>query len=342
MAKIKLPLINENENLQKKFSYPEGLEFDTNRPLLIGVQGPYEFIVLDEKTYIISTKYKEKLMRGEKTAEESIDIKKKYFESSIVYHPFEKFNMEHFLNTIMSIDLKNTESVLDFYNNYGPIGDGKNGNNTTSRIFGIHLDTSNESFAFFNTEISLLRNLFLLYEAVKNEDEDFLRSFEHFPNVGYPSYRKIEDPTISKEKLFMIAKREILAAINRRSNLINPVVGFIDGEFTKFTTSSCLLGVFYTRLYEMVTENTKIRRCRYCGDYFKPRKDKANFCPPPEANEKSKCVNRYDSLVRRIAEWHFKDGLTVEEIQGKITKPKSRSIREIQSIIDNYNGKLRK
>ncbi|MEH7440466.1 hypothetical protein V7182_23750 [Neobacillus drentensis] len=340
MAKVKKPVITENEDLKKEFSYPEAMEFDTNRPLMIGVQGPYEFIVLDEKTYIISTRYKEKLMKGDKSKE---DIKIQFALANPFYDPFEIFTIEQFINTVASINLNDADSILNFYNTYGPLGfDGMGTtqeaiNSSVIRTFGMHLDTYNESLGFFKVRINGLKDALLLHEAIQNKDEKFLRSFTFDSAIS----REAIDESTPKEALLLFAKRQILHLINRNSHLINPVIGLTNGEITKFTTATCLLGVFYLRLYELVTENPKIKKCRYCGDYFIPRKTNANFCPPPEANEKSKCANRYDAMVRRIAEWHYKEGLSIEEIQNKLSKPKSRSIKEIQHILNNYKGKLK-
>lgn len=344
MGKIKKPKITENEDLKKEFTYPEDLEFNTNRPLMIGIRGPYEFIVLEETTYIISTSYKERLMNGEKMDES--DIYAQIADTSHMYNPFEQFDMEVFINTVLSLDVKDTKSIINFYNQYGTIGyDGigtQKGsiNESTARNFGMQLHTTNESLAYFRREIGTLQDMIRIHEALQNKDEDFLRTPDLLSKYTYPKNELTADTP--KETVYLLAKRALLHAVNSKANLINPVVGLADGEITKFTSSTCLLGVFYLRLYELVTENPKIKKCRYCGDYFIPRKADANFCPPPEANERSKCANRYDAMVRRIAQWHFKEELTVEEIQKKLTKPKSRSIKEIKFILENYTGKLKK
>jgi hypothetical protein len=342
MTKLKKPQITENEDLKKQFSYPNELEFSTNRPLMIAVQGPYELMVLDEKAYIISTRYKEKLMSGDRTED---DIKTIIALSNVFYDPFETFNIEKFINVVTNVDLQDIKSILGFYNSYGPLGfngtetdEEKSRNRISRQQFGLHLGTSNEVLVFFKNRITELQNTIHLHEALQNQNEKFLRNFNFEKSVV--GYTDINEST-PKEKLFLIAKRQIIQVVNRNSHLINPVIGITDGELTKFTTASCLLGVFYLRLYELVTENPKIKKCRYCSDYFIPRKENANFCPPKEANDRSKCANRYDAMVRRIAEWHFKEGLSVEEIQPKLMKPKSRTKKEIEYILTNYKGKLK-
>ncbi|MGX1402382.1 hypothetical protein AB7M70_011855 [Bradyrhizobium japonicum] len=350
MAKIKRPSINETEDLRKQYSYPEELELNTNRPLTIGVRGPYEFIALDEKTFIVSSKFKEKFVNrekgwgwtGEVATEENMNrIKREITEDhrqiSNLYNPFQTFDIEHFINTLMSIDLKDKQSVLNFYNTYGPIGTDGTVNSSSIRETRAHIYTKYELLDFFEREITTLKHCIQLFEAIQNNDEKFLNQFRFVPTYNGDTGKYETTPNVE------LAKRYIINAINANSDLMNPVVFLSpEGELMKGTSASCLLGVFYLRLYELVTENPKIKKCHYCGDYFIPRKSNANFCPPPEANERSKCANRYDAMVRRIAEWHYKDGLSVEEIQKKLTKPKSRSLKEINHILGNYTGKLKK
>jgi hypothetical protein len=265
------------------------------------------------------------------------EITEDYRQISNLYNPLQTFDIEHFINTLMSIDLKDTQSILSFYNAYGPIGTDGTVDSGAIRTTRANVYTKYESLDFFEREITTLKHCIQLFEAIQNNDEKFLNEFRFVPtyNGDTGTYE-----TTPKDQL---AKRYIINAINRNSDLMNPVVFLsTDGDLMKGTSASCLLGFFYLRLYELVTANQKIIRCRYCGDYSIPRKSNANFCPPKEANERSKCANKYDALVRRIAEWYFKEGLSLEEIQNKIRKPKSRSIREIQFILDNYNGKLKK
>jgi hypothetical protein len=254
-----------------------------------------------------------------------------------VYQPFERFDQDTFLKTVMSINVNDADSALNFYNQHGILGfDGigvimRDEDKTISKRYGINMDTTTEEYRFFKQEITILQRLIKYHEAVSNND------FEYFRKLGdIPAH-------ISDKKVLEIGKKALMHKINLKLDLIQPVIMMsAEGEFYKGTTTTCLLGVFYFRLYEIVTENQKMNKCRYCGDYFIPRKANANFCPPPEANERSKCANRYDAMVRRIAEWHYKDGLSVEEIQKKLTKPKTRTIKEIEYILSNYKGKLKK
>jgi hypothetical protein len=350
MKKIRIPKITPNEDDRNEYSYSEEFDLNTNRPLSIGVRGPYEFIVRDEKTYVVSSKYKEKFINGEKeeigviATKENIDrlmrqASEDYRQISNIYNPFEKFDIEHFINTIMSIDLKDAESILNFYDTYGPIGMDDTASSSHIRAYGTNTNTKYESLDFFETKINTLKRCIQLFEAIQNKDEKLLSEFEFAPTHDYVTGNNIDEKVPKKT----LAMRFLLQAINIHSDLMNPIVFLSpEGDLMKGISASCLLGVFYLRLYELVTENPKIKICHYCGNYFIPRKVNANFCPPPEANEKSRCARNYDAMVRRIAKWHYEEGLTLEEIQQKLTKPKSRSIKEIQHILDSYNGKLKK
>jgi hypothetical protein len=336
MTKIKLPQISENEELEKEFTYPNDLEFDINRPLVISVKKPYVYW----NRHIMTEGLKQQIIdeeNGEKKKDEEYLPKEVRY-----YNPFEEFTTEKFLNTVMSVKINDMDSILGFYNNYGPLlytgygdleGDEKN---SAARMFGILDQTAMERLKLFVQEMTILQSLIQLYDAVQTNNIEYLRDSNFLQTLNNL------DPNGSDEYMIKEAKNRIMIFINRKSNLINPVVGMPNGEFTKFITSSCLLGVFYIRLYELITENQKTNKCRLCGDYFIPRKADANFCPPPEANERSKCANRYDAMVRRSREWHFKDGLTIEEIQEKINKPKRRSKTEIQNWMDTYKGKMKK
>jgi hypothetical protein len=343
MAKIKHPIITENENLQKEISYPN--EFDTNRPLYIKVQAPYELVVEGGQTFVICEGLS-------KTIAKEKEGKTEYFESSNIsyYNPFEKFDIETFINVVMAIDLTDPKAILNFYNNYGPLGYAGMGmkikeaeiNNTTNRMYGVNEDTSIEKLSLFKEEIYKLQNLLGIYQAIQEENPEYLYKNELIKKYNLLLRDKITEET-PKEKLFLLAKKSLLRAVNEKSDLMNPVAYLSpQGEFVRAMSSSCVLGVFYTRLFDLMTEKTKIRKCLFCDNYFKPRKKDTDFCPPDQAGEKSKCVNNYDSLKRRIVAWHFKDGLTIEEIQKKVTKPKTRSIAEIQYILDNYTGKMKK
>jgi hypothetical protein len=51
---IKFPLVEENEDLRKEITYPPELEHNINRPLLLEVHGPYDFMMEDGKVHIIA------------------------------------------------------------------------------------------------------------------------------------------------------------------------------------------------------------------------------------------------------------------------------------------------
>jgi hypothetical protein len=323
---IKFPLIEENEELQKELTYPQELERKTNRPLILQVHKPYKLSVEDGKTYIVA----EWLEKWAKNPQDDI-LKKAYEQERNLhfYNPFERFDEDTFLKTIMEIEINNPESILNFYNQHGILGYPREATNDILAN-AINVTGVMEDYSFFRKEILTIKTLLMYHEAISNNDYDFFKDY-------------LRKPKATNQEAILYGNRVLTNLLNENLEYIKPVVMISnDGTRHKGTTALCLVGVFYLRLYDIVTENQKIKKCRFCGDYFIPRKSDAILCPPPTANEPSKCKSRYDALVRRIVEWHFRDGLTVKEIQEKVSKPKSRSVKEIQSIIDNYKGKWKK
>lgn len=114
---------------------------------------------------------------------------------------------------------------------------------------------------------------------------------------------------------------------------------FSSGELTKHETVKMLIN--WKNPEEYIDDNgNPMCKCKFCGEYFSPRKANANFCPPPEANGRSKCASRYDAMVRRIILWHYHENLSVSDIKDKIKKP--MDYEDIQNIINEYNGALRR
>lgn len=334
MKKIKFPVIEENEiTLRKEFSYPEEFEYNTTRPLMLEVHDPYDFMMEDGKVHIIATWLKKWMKNPEG------DVRTAGYERGRkinLYNPLERFDQDTFLKTVMSIDVDDPESVLFFYNEHGILGLDNVGvlfgsdDKDVSKRYGVNMSTAVEEYSFFKNEITNLQTMIKWHEAITTNDYEYFRNSAKIP------------ATMTDNKVLHIGKTALMHRLNLALDLIQPIVRMTsEGEFYKGTHISSLLGVFYFRLFEIVTENQKLKKCRYCGNYFIPRKANANFCPPPEANERSKCTNRYDAMVRRIAEWHFKEGLTIDEIKEKLTKPRERTKQEIKSILDNYKGKLK-
>jgi len=343
--KIKLPSISENADLKKEYIYSSDFELDVNKPLGIGVHAPYEFTILNGITIVISTKVKEKMFAGENVKDK--DFKARLLDLSHLYNPFEIFDIETVINVVMNIDLENIDSILHFYNQYGILTYEDFGTeqgkiyNISTRTFGVHLNTSYEIFDFFKHEMKKLQELISIYEYMQNEKYDLLRK-----QLSESSFKFIYSTEVTEkttvDELISLGNKTLLLGVNEKSDLINIVVRLTNGERTKATTSSCLLGVFYLRFLDLITENAKIKRCHYCGDYFKPRKSDADFCPPETPGKRSKCLNQFEQMKRRIADYYYNKNLNIEEIQEKIRKPKTRSKQEIENILANYHGKLKK
>ncbi len=92
----------------------------------------------------------------------------------------------------------------------------------------------------------------------------------------------------------------------------------------KVITSYTLIGSLYYQLYQHIVRGNEFNTCKYCGNYFVPRKRDSNFCPPEKANEHSKCANAYNAMTRRAREWHFKK----KSISRRNPKKKSRNLKK--------------
>lgn len=115
--------------------------------------------------------------------------------------------------------------------------------------------------------------------------------------------------------------------INIPSKLAYEIKITIPKEIASLINEQALKDEVNDELYQQLEKRTK---CGFCGDYFIPRKHGSRFCPPEVPGERSKCANRYDAMVRRARNWHFKDGLSPEEIQKKIKKPNRRNSEEVK------------
>jgi hypothetical protein len=289
MGKIKFAEITLNEDDRNELTYPPELEHDLKRPLTIEVHAPYNFKTEDGVTFVVADWLSD---WANEPKGEILEAAYQNGRKVILYNPFERFDQDTFIKTVMAIDINNTDSVLKFYNEHGPLGfmempEGRRPGNSP-KIFGINVETAMEKYGFFRMEIIALRTLLMYQEAISNKDDNYFREYFQVP------------PNTPENQALLMGKKALMNLISEKLDLIQPVVMLSkEGEFYKGSTAFCLLGVFYIRLYEIITENKKLIKCRYCGDISQPRKSNATFCPPPEANGRSKCANRYDAMVQR-------------------------------------------
>jgi hypothetical protein len=331
MKKIKLADTYFNSDDRKEHVYKEDWDTEMVKPLYIKVQAPYE-IGEWEGNKVILTKWMFLPGTLQKLPPKGMNIKdlynkaqEQYKDEIRIYNPFEE--REQLISAVANLNLGKEESILDFCNTYGVL----NPNNIIENeedvalLAGINLNGHTEDLNYFIREIRLLQMCIRLYEAIKKKDIKWLEFF-------------IKDGT--KDELILEAKKRLRYLINSRIHLVSPSLRIgPNEEFIPGETSYSLLGVIYYHLYQIIANGYELKSCEYCGDRFSPRKTNARFCLSKEANGHSKCSNRYDAMVRRIRNWHFKDGLSVEEIQKKINKPRKRTLSEIEEIIESYREK---
>jgi len=342
-----------NENNKKEIFYPLDLETDAVGPLKVKVYSPY-VITEDEhgEKHIVAVK----LVLSSGNNEEVVSqLRNPGFKS---YNPFE----ENLLGAVPKIDLEDENSILEFCNQFGVLGE------VSLRTYGSEMEDNIlggiESLDFFKNEIQDIQELLKLIYAVENKDLLFLEEYAHknmLENLNLfetiknnndmvyqlyknnfdsliSSLKNIENATYRLDEQIQIAQNSITGMINDKSHLINPILVISkDRKFIPKLTSKTLLGVIYYKIYTNLIDGVPPMKCEFCGDYiFEARKSNARFCPPKVPGVRSDCANRYDAMVRRAREWHFKQGLSPEEIQEKIKKPNRRSLDEINGWIENY------
>ena len=146
----------------------------------------------------------------------------------------------------------------------------------------------------------------------------------------------------TKKEIITNAKSELVSEMNKKlPNTFLSLQITQNGDLIEGITSFTLLGSLYYQLYQNIVKGSEYAECKYCGDYFGPlRRKDMKFCPnddnDPIQAKRSKCENRYNAMVKRVRDWHFKDKLTPEQIHRKLNKPKKRNMREIEHWIETY------
>lgn len=350
MRKVKLANVYENEELKKEYSYPKGWRFEMMEPLRIKVYAPYEIAEINGEKHIISSHFKERC--------EKKKISTAFGTSSHEFNPFD--NGDLFLEAL-KINTENETNILNFCNRYGLLGEirSKRGNRGGGGYLINHNDTGYmESLEYFTKQIKEFKRLFHLYLITKNKDKKDLLQYWNDINLEalkdaetkeYEELLKQINESIKNppptEEILDNALANLISDVN--DNLTEVFLSLrIKGNIKQFDfiegmTSSTLKGVLYYQLYNHLVKGNDFKKCKYCGDYFQPRKTDARFCPSDLPNEHGKCQNRYNAMVRRAREWHFKQGLSPEEIHEKIKKPTSRNLIEIQHWLNTYKGKIK-
>ncbi|MGV3465548.1 MAG: hypothetical protein ACO1OT_09680 [Heyndrickxia sp.] len=362
-------LSNESSNefnLRKEITYPEDWRYKMIEPIGLSKNGPYAITEYKGEKYIVS----ESLMPFDKDYAEDVQWD---FENAKQYNPFEEPDL---LVDVSKIRVDDEQSILEFCNKYGILGGDpedttKEEMNMLLATIKINNFTLYEKLNYFVDQIKRIQRVIELNylinpenkgelkEWFKKRDEIVINSLKNliyrYEEMGdkekVGSYKeslskhllRTEKIKNSHSEAIMEAKELMVRTMNINLINVSPVIRLNEnGQFVEGVTSYTLLGVIYHQLYKVITKGHSFDRCIHCGSLFPPRKSKTKFCPPDKYSEHSRCANAYNAMVRRVREWYFKEGLTVDEIQEKITEPRKRTLEEIQNWIDSYQGKMRK
>lgn len=363
MKNIVLAEVIENEELQKEYFYNKGWRHKMLEPLTIKVFAPYEIMEHEGKKYIISSSY--------------IKLFQKGYSNGIggkISHSVYPFDVKKLIFDVLKININDKKSILEFCDKYGVLGEVRTKHGVGSSIpvlstINLNMCGTYESLDYFIENVKKIQECFNLYiiidtknkpeltkwwvnmidealeyieidlkKAIKNKHQAFIE----FNQEAKTEHIKLKENIPSLDTIIESATRELLDEMNNKLTytFLNLRVDS-NGNFIEGIATSTLIGAIYYQLYNHIIKGDDFKVCKYCGSYFIPRKIDTLFCPSEEPNKHGECQNRYNAMVRRIREWHFKQGLSIEEIQGKIKKPRRLKLDEIQECIDSYNGTLK-
>jgi hypothetical protein len=365
MNSIVLPEIYENEDLRKEYFYHKEWRYKMMEPLTIKVFAPYEIIENEEKKYIVSSSYVNRFKEGYRNGVGNM---------TSASHSIYPFDMNELLFEVLKIDVNDEASILDFYNQNGVLGEirmdyGMGATMIGGSTINFNLCGSYESLDYFIENVQKLQDCFHMYmmieqkhkpalikwwkkrmdESIQYAEEEIQKAIEKNNHELIKINKHAKEWHLNAKETPPPIEKIILEVKSRLVNKMNDKLTYTflnlrvnsNGDFIEGMTSSTLIGVVYYQLYNHIIKGHQFEVCQYCGSYFIPRKKDARFCPSNKPNEHGKCQNRYNAMIRRIREWHFKQGLSIEEIQDKIKKPRKLPLHEIQEYIDRYNGSLK-
>ncbi|MCC2430684.1 hypothetical protein LKL81_26085 [Bacillus paranthracis] len=368
MKKIILAEKRNNENGREELFYKESQRYNMSDCAFINVYSPYEIIEDGGKEYIVSSNCKTDFKEGYRG----------FIDSNLGLHShyISPFEIENLLFDALKVNLNDKKDILRFCNNYGVLGEIRQKNTFDKyELTGVNECGAFESLDFFKREMEELQECFSLYLMTEMNDETKLKKYrkkqierriaeidkdiqeyqirmhsdvEMFSDLYLKSLKGFKDHYLkeinnfpSKEEMIRNAKTSLVGEINKKlPNVFLSLQLTQNLELIEGITSYTLIGSLYYQLYQHIVRGNEFNTCKYCGNYFVPRKRDSNFCPPEKANEHSKCANAYNAMTRRAREWHFKRNLSPEEIQKKIKKPKKRTLSEINHWLDSYKGNL--
>lgn len=360
MKKVVVAEKRDDLDGKKKHIYDENWRYDLLTDTDIFVYSPYKIVEREGEKYIVSAAFEADFQKGyEGPALPN---------SNEHSHYIAPLKVENLIFEAVKIDLEDEKSIIDFCNKYGVLGELRQKYTFQDlELTWVNQSGWKESLEFFKNEIYELKKCFNFHIVIEAEDGDWVKELwgRYLDNEAlyyeaalqecestedrYIDFleRTIKEIRQSKvnakvEDIKTDAKGILVATLNRKlPNVFFSLQMTTEGRLIEGVSTFTLAGALYYQLYQHIVKGNEFKVCKYCGDYYVPRKSDTEFCPAEESNEHSKCANAYNAMVRRAREWHFKKGISVHEIQKKIKRPGRRELNEIQTWIESYKGKLR-
>lgn len=374
MKKIILAEQLENEELRKEFIYKKDWRYSMLSDTYIHVYAPYKILKHEGERYIVSAACEEDLKEGYRG---HMDTNMLLHSHSITPFQYEnllfealKIDLEKeksILKFCNQYGVLGEERQKNTFDELELTGVNERGWFETLNFFKKEIEELHECFSLYmitetdnETEMRNRWKEFNEKQLQKTEQEitdyhknpqkyEFQYEDDEFHVEGFHlqllnDYKKMYQNRIHekapKKDIIMGCKGLLIGTINKKlPNIFLNIQMTHDGQLIEGITSFTLIGTLYYQLYQHIVKGNQFKICKYCGNYFVPRKSDSNFCPAEKANEHSKCANAYNAMVRRARKWHYGQGIPLEEIQKKIKRPMKRSLAEIQYWINNYKKK---
>ena len=295
--KYKFPKIEENEDLIKKAFYPGNVEeefYEGGKYVLC----PYEI----EGMFIV-TKWRN-----------SDFIKRNHGASRIRPKTYNPFRQENLLESIDKIDIDNMGTILEFCNQFG--------------LLSVNGFAQEERIEDFSHEVTTFKKCVEYCWNLKNNIEGEITTdlkSEYLFNL-------ITSGTL-EDNYFSLAEYRLNFMINSYiKNTYPQIKKSPGGGYIPYYSFDNLISVAYYHLFQIMTRNKQLNKCKNCGSFFVPRRSNSDYCPPPNPGERSVCENRYNQMVS----WSRKKILSGEKTLEEVAKMKGRPLEEVRGWIESY------
>lgn len=206
-----------------------------------------------------------------------------------VYDPIN--DTPHLYTEMAKVDLFDTKKLVKFSKEFGiPCG-------LPSRYSATPGSPSNQpalieygSVLEINKELTILRFLIELWNAIKYDDFNFMHS----------AICKVLSPDVNmNNKELKNAATNILINELEIKNKGNSTFQLINGELHPAVHFNDLFEVAYYQLYQAIYNDSEFKRCEFCGSLFEVMHKGRRFCPPLPDRKRSTCENTYNRRKQR-------------------------------------------